>query len=325
MRVNRELLYGGLLEALKKKIPQKSRLASTIAEILMIEKESVYRRLRGDVHFTLCEAWTVAKELGISLDEIGGITTVSNIKPLQMELPLLHKSIDNFNFDVLENFVKQLKNFTDQPSSEFAAALGSLPSSIYSPYRKLTKFFFYKWLYQFGGGEAQKRFEEIELPNRLMKLKKEIEHYTERFSQTTYVWDPIIIENLVNDIKYFSSIRLINGEDVSALKNELLELLEKLETITSEGKYPGTGKDVYFYISNINIGMNYSYISTKSSCMSLFSTFIIQAINSYERETCDKLRNWVTSLKRSSVLISQSGEKERIMFFEKQRSIINTL
>ena len=300
-------------------------MASTIAEILMIEKESVYRRLRGDVHFTLCEAWTVAKELGISLDEIAGITTVSNIKPMQMELPLLHKSVDSFNFDVMENFVKQLKTFTDQPSSEFAAALGSLPSSIYSPYKKLTKFFFYKWIYQYGGGESHKKFDEIELPNRLMKIKKDIEYYTERFSQTTYIWDPTIIENLVNDIKYFSSIRLINSDDVAALKKELLELLDRLETITSEGKYPATGNDVYFYISNINIGMNYSYISTKNACMSLFTTFIIQAINSYERDTCDKLRNWVTSLKRSSILISQSGEKERIMFFEQQRSIVNTL
>ena len=52
---------------------------------------------------------------------------------------------------------------------------------------------------------------------------------------------------LVNDIKYFASIHLITEEEVTKLQEELLKLLDDLETIASKGKFD-TGKDIHIYI-----------------------------------------------------------------------------
>lgn len=60
-------LNTGLIEAIKEKIPANSNLANVLIDILFIGREAVYRRLRGEVPFTLTEA-------GNYLQKIGSIT-----------------------------------------------------------------------------------------------------------------------------------------------------------------------------------------------------------------------------------------------------------
>lgn len=49
-------LNTGLISAMKEKLPQGTNLANLLMDILYIGKEAVYRRLRGEVPFTLAEA-----------------------------------------------------------------------------------------------------------------------------------------------------------------------------------------------------------------------------------------------------------------------------
>ena len=50
-----DLLYENLVAAIKEKIPGRGKLTNQLADLLMLEKEAVYRRLRGDVPFTIFE------------------------------------------------------------------------------------------------------------------------------------------------------------------------------------------------------------------------------------------------------------------------------
>ena len=49
-----------LIEAMKEKLPLKGKLADMLMDTLYIGKEAVYRRLRGEVPFTLQEAALVS-------------------------------------------------------------------------------------------------------------------------------------------------------------------------------------------------------------------------------------------------------------------------
>lgn len=51
-----DVLNNNLIEALKMKIPDGVNLANELMDVLYIGKEAVYRRLRGEVPFTLAEA-----------------------------------------------------------------------------------------------------------------------------------------------------------------------------------------------------------------------------------------------------------------------------
>ena len=71
-------LNTGLIEAIKEKIPANSNLANVLIDILFIGREAVYRRLRGEVPFTLTEAAIISRKLGVSLDKIVGISFKDN-------------------------------------------------------------------------------------------------------------------------------------------------------------------------------------------------------------------------------------------------------
>lgn len=61
-----------LITAMKERIPKGQNLANSLADILYMGKEAVYRRLRGEVAFTIDEVALLSKKLGISIDQIIG-------------------------------------------------------------------------------------------------------------------------------------------------------------------------------------------------------------------------------------------------------------
>lgn len=78
-----------LISTMRERIPQDMNLANTLADILCMGKEAVYRRLRGEVSFTIDEVALLSQKLGISIDQIVG-SHVSN--KVTFDLNLLHAS-----------------------------------------------------------------------------------------------------------------------------------------------------------------------------------------------------------------------------------------
>lgn len=58
-------LNTSLIEAVKEKLPLKENLANLLIDTLYIGKEAIYRRLRGEVPFTLEEAALISRKLGV--------------------------------------------------------------------------------------------------------------------------------------------------------------------------------------------------------------------------------------------------------------------
>ena len=55
-------LNTSLIEAVKEKLPLKENLANLLIDTLYIGKEAIYRRLRGEVPFTLEEAALISRK-----------------------------------------------------------------------------------------------------------------------------------------------------------------------------------------------------------------------------------------------------------------------
>ena len=53
--------------------------------------------------------------------------------------------------------------------------------------------------------------------------------------------------------------------------------------------------------------------------------FTLNVISSFDLETFNRLKSWMNSLKRSSTLITVSGEKERVRFFNDQRQLVSDM
>jgi hypothetical protein len=80
-----ELYYDHFMDILSKKYPTKAELAQELMDLLCLEREAVYRRLRKDVVFPAHEVIKIAATWNISLDEIIGIKSqkvLFQMKPL---------------------------------------------------------------------------------------------------------------------------------------------------------------------------------------------------------------------------------------------------
>ena len=287
-------LNTGLIEALKEKLPPKTNLANLLMDTLYIGREAIYRRLRGEVPFTLEEAALISRKLGVSLDKIVGVSFSANAV---FDLNVVdHDDPFNAYFTILSRYVKIFRAFQDDPTTALGTSSNTIPQTLYLKHDLLSKFRLFKWMYQNKHIQCN-HFENLKIPEKLVDTQREFVSLTQYIHSTDYIWDNMIFHHLVNDIKYFSDIHLISC----------------------------AGNSVRIYVSHINFEATYSYLETSSLQLSMIRVYSINSITTQDSEMFNSLKDWIQSLKKFSTMISESGEMQRIQFFNRQREIINTL
>ena len=311
----------GLIEAAKEKMPTGTNLANTLMDILYIGKEAIYRRLRGEVPFTLAEAAVISRKMGISLDKMIGVSFSNNAV---FDLNVVHhtNTFETYH-DILTKYVDAFDNIREDPTTEMATSSNILPQALYLKHDVLSKFRLFKWMYQNENIKC-KHFDELEIPHKIYNIQKDFVNMTQQMKTTDYIWDNTVFEHVVRDIQFFSEIHLVSEEDKELIKDDLLLLTDELEELAGKGKYE-TGNDARIYISNIKFDATYSYVATSNSHISMIRIYSINAITTQDDGMFRSLKEWVQSLKKFSTQISESGEMQRIRFFNEQREIINTL
>jgi hypothetical protein len=319
--VNNDIFQHAFLAAVRDKIPLAANPANILMDILFIGKEAIYRRLRGEVPFTFLEIAIIANELSISLDTIIGCDSEKS-RPFQIRL-IEYADPKEFDFALLQGYAELLDTGRSDPCSELTMATNSLPQTIYTKYDCLFRFFVFKWFYHHENGPV-KPFGEIAFSEKLkdIQIKSGLAHM--QIKTTNYIFDNLLLFYVVNDIKYFAKIGLIPESDVLELKKELREMLGYLETLAATACFE-TGNNVNVYVSNINMESTYTCVKVHHSRLSLINAFVLNSAVSVDQKIFEKTEKWLSSIKRLSTLISQSGELQRIRFFKEQRDIVNTL
>lgn len=186
-----------LIEAMKEKLPLKGKLADMLMDTLYIGKEAVYRRLRGEVPFTLQEAALVSRKLGISLDKIIGISFKSNAM-FDMNIVDYDDPFESY-YNILYKYVRLINTLEDDPNSSLGTSSNIIPQTLYLKHDLLAKFRLFKWMYQNKYIQC-KSFEELELPQKLINIQKDYVDMTKHFHSIDDIWDSMIFQHLINDI-----------------------------------------------------------------------------------------------------------------------------
>jgi hypothetical protein len=317
-------LYNDFVDTLKKIYPEKSALAEKISDILAIEKASVYRRLRGEIPFTLNEAGVIAEKLHISLDQIIGLKDLDHSSFANMVLPL-YNQFNGKDYPEMGAFIEKVASVVNGKESEMGMACNWIPSIFYYKYDHLLRFYIFKWGYRYNDTTYYNTFEKVKQGDRMVESQIILLQNAVAYEKIICLWDPLIINAIVNDIKYFFSIRLINDDDVAILKQELFDLLQDVESAAAVGKLEGLNKRFELYLSSLDIETTIFYGKSETEWISMIGTFSIQYAVSYEESAYHKMKDWIDYLKRFSMLLSGVGEKERVLFFETQREAVNSL
>lgn len=321
--MSKDLIYEKLISAIREKIPHKATLTNTLVDLLCIEREAVYRRMRGDVAFSFEEIAAIANKFGISLDSLVGGCTVKS-RPYQLSLVEYVDPIED-DFKMWRMYNERLREARYDPSSCRVECMNVLPSTTLLDYEYINRFYLYKWYNQYGYSDKSVHFSEIIPSEKLLEVQRITATESKYIKKTIFIWDPLIFQYIINDIQYSRSIHLIEEEDVRSLKKDLLRFLNRMEAMAATGVYTETGNQIQFYISNINFDASYSYLQTEKYRISVIRAFILNTVISFDETAYVIVSNWLQSLLKSSTMISVSGEQQRILFFEKQRRIMDSL
>jgi hypothetical protein len=290
-------------------------------DLLCIEREAVYRRLRMDVLFTVHEIVTIATAWHISIDELislnsGAISfqmrNMNYINPSEDELNFLQKVIDGILYS---------KQF---PNTEFMDICNKLPRQALARYRYLSKFYLFKWDYQYGNNNTVP-YSKIILSNEMLKITKEYDDAIKLVPTSNFIFDLNLFNHLISDIQYFYSIGMITNDEKDLIKQDLFELLDYMHEIANKGCFPETKNKVNIYISNIYIDTNYNYVYTPDNNICFVHVFDKFEIYTYNSEIAINFRTWMRRKIRSSIQISEVDERSRLTYFTNQRKLIDSL
>jgi len=313
--------YDSFIEALYKKYPKRSQLTKALMDLLSIERESAYRRLRKEIIFPVHELIKIASTWNISLDEVVGINSKQFSFKVQI-LNYLNPSNEELNdMQILVENHDYVKNYPDMEYMEVSNRLSRMLATGF-PY--LNRLHLLKWTYQYGN-EGELSFSEIHFPKRVSELASKYYVTSKNIANISFIWDRMLFSYLVHNIRYFHSIYLITDEEKEFLKKDLHDLLDYMNEVATKGCWPETGNKVSLYISQINIDTNYSYYYSESVKLCRVHAFEKNEIFTYDPVMVDDFRTWMLSKKKSSIQISEVDEKSRIAFFMEQRKLIDTL
>lgn len=317
-------LLDSFIDVLNQKTPKRSELISQIADILKIEKESASRRMSGKVQFTIREMGILAQEMNILIDAL--IQPDQNYTPIffRMDNPRIFISMNDLIDSIEANILElQIGESNDQ---EMGMIFASLPVEFFIPYPTLCKFMYFKWGHHFIGSKEFEDFTSWKLPEKLNTIHYDIMKFYRKYRNIYYIWDRPVIWNLMKDIRYFNTIHILTPEDVFSIKKDVLQMLNDVENMANGTREsPLNNGNIEIYISSLNIGISSIYYSSEEYYFSLFNTYFLHSAMQKGEMAGEKVKAWIHSLKKISTLISGSGEKERMLFFEEQRQILDQI
>jgi hypothetical protein len=314
--------YDNFLRALQERYSGKAELVNALAELLPLEKESIYRRLRGEVLFTAAEVMRIAGAWNISLDNIVAANP-DKTRPFRLKTVEFVEPTED-DYAILERHNRDLALVADDPQGVAIEVVSTLPRGVYSRSEPLTRFFTMKWCYKNFPERAQ-TFKDIRITERMRRLDEEYVRLSHRIPEMHSIHDAYMIERLVEEIIYYRSIGMLSDDDVVTLRDELLALVDYLEEVTRTGVFPGRRGRMFFYLSHTWVETEYFLYRSQSLNLSLVKVLERYYLSSLDARVFARFMQTAQATKRMSVLMSESNTLQQTDFFGRQRTKIFSL
>ncbi|MDR0823743.1 MAG: hypothetical protein LBN74_01520 [Prevotella sp.] len=312
-----------LIKALKVRTPEDDTTVNMLMDILPIRKEAAYRRLRGEIEFTLEEVEIICKTFNLSLDFLQG-----NHKDGLLAFHL--RSVFDKNplkeyFRMMKDIVVNINNMLDLDPDTFAyRAYRAMPSDFFLKYDSISKVYIYILFYQLYPDEMPKvLLHDMYIPNNVFEINRKVSDVLQRVN-ATIILDKHIFEDFTSIVKYLQYMGMISETDILEIKNDLYLMINEMEQCASTG-YTIQGKSVDLYISNVSFDCSYAYMegAGKKSCA--ISLYCIDYLSCLNPEIAENQKTWIKSLIRFATQISVSGELQRNQYFAEQRRYVDAM
>ena len=305
-------------------IPKNVKPLRYLMETLDIGRESVYRRLKGVIPFTFDEIIKLSIKLHFSLDEIVEKNT-GNSEYTSDYHSKNHYTPEQQFYTTHLNYYKSLQTVINSEQVDILLSLNRLFSFFVVNFDMLFKFYYYVWLNQYSGNLSNCRFSEIQLPSQVAAIQQQIKEKASSIKNITFIFDRYILLKLIREIQYYYSRQLITDDELQGIKNDITAFLDYIEKCIQVEGSGDAGSTHQFYLSLLSIEMNSVYGILDGNVVSQCWMYANTPQNIGHTDLIASHKNWIHSLKRSSILISHSNEIAQASFLNQQRKNIDSI
>lgn len=315
------------LEACKERKTTNS-FAAELADLLGLNLDAAYRRIRGATSLTFPEIQKICLHYNLSFDSI--------INYQGRSFPFQFNAMNQEGFEIvqyLNEIRNQLKILSKDEDSRILLTAMDLPYFRQFGYESLRRFKVFFWQRSVLNLEEfkERKLDVREEMGECDEVMSDIFKYYHTF-KSTEIWAPETLDSTLKQVQYYIDSGLFESQE-SALMicDDLDRLLNKLEkealvakkSQTIDGEHYGSSFEMYqsdIFLSNNSIqafsgGEVYTYVS--------FNSF--NSLMSYAPPFSKECSLWIEQIRVKSILLSDVSEKLRYQFFQGLRAKIESL
>ena len=307
-----------IVENVLKHIPKNKKPVIYLVNTLNISRESAYRRLRGDIPFTIEELITLATHLNFSIDVI---YDQEKQNYAFYDFSRMEKNTTDFFAFMLKKYDEVVGKIKYAKKLEAIMTFNTFPPPFYAGFLNLFKFMFYKWLHQSKEIYRNKPYSETVLPDEAIIFQRKMKGNFILGNNVILILDMNIFLNLMKEIQYFYHRKLLTNEDLLLLREDTIRLIDQYENIVQTGKYGFT--EIQLYLSSLCVNSNTVYYEYDDKIEPLFWIFTVNPIIIRNTGFVSMQKKWLNLIRRQSTLITQSNEIMQAEFFFQQREYID--
>lgn len=313
---------------LKSKLPANISLVDEIASRLNISNDSAYRRIRGEKPISFEELKDLCLHYRISLDSFihSGSDSV-----------LFEGKINNGTEDVfeewLQNVLLQLQYFNRFSRKHVTFLMKDIPPYVHFLIPELARFKVFFWMksilhYKSLNGVKyslhDKTYEKYEsIAKKITELYLKI--------PMTEIWNVESIESTLRQIDFYHDAGSFDDPALAAmLYDKVQQLINHLESQAEHGVKFAIGQEpneqcseYRVYLNELILGDNTILAELDNNRISFLNYGVLFVVHTRDERFNTAISDNLANIIRKSAMISRSGERERVRFFNQLRERIN--
>jgi len=312
-------LNTNLAEKIFEKIPPNVKPIEYLMTTLDLARESVYRRKRGELSFSIKEIVKLSQELNFSIDEIIGTENQSKII-FDIQNNAMFSPEETFR-SMLEEYFSLVKRKYEAHNVETIITQNQILPIFVLKFKHLFKFFYYKWMHQGYRVPLNFYYADIKVPVEILNLKDDLIWHINQINNYIFIIDPNTYIDSFKEVLYYYDRKLISKEDLFILKEEFVNLLRHTESLVLKGTNDH-GLSYQFYLSSLNVESNTFYVKYDDKIESFLWLYYVNPVKTNNKRMCATHKRWIDSMKRYSSLITHSNELLQAKFYNEQYNYI---
>ncbi|NRD23218.1 hypothetical protein HNV10_08195 [Winogradskyella litoriviva] len=297
-----------------------------IATILDIGYDAAYRRINLKTNLTLEESVKLAKYYKISLNKLFEVGSKNTILVETSPIITNEEHLESYFSKSIENLIP----LTKLKSASILYSAKDIPLFYTLKDSYITRYKIYVWL-KLTNKEMTKNkvsFDDFidTIPHSLLEKAYELGR-TYNFINITEFWNDNTINGTLQQIIYFFESQLLSKDLALKICDDLEDIVNHVEKQTIRQSIINSENNASYNLYKSDLLTMSNIIMVKTSYKKAFFVpyTVLEYLKIEHQETCNTMDDFFSRQMSNSKLLVHSGEKDRVLFFNKMMQKINKL